>query len=130
MEEIKVREDLNDMVKSIGFSHNKTKFGYVNICNVKLFNDVVIEFRDNDKVFELLQSYSALGDKDFIKSRSLVEEYKLDDTGEKVGTYVCVKYELTDGTIIRMFPNSFNVSKSIDNYYKLFKQTMKVKSKQ
>lgn len=129
MENFKIREDLNDMVANIGFVHTKNRYGERNYCNVKLFNNVNIEFRDNDKVYELFQSYVALGDKDFIKSRALVEELKIDDMGEVTGTYICVKYELKDGTTIRLFPNSFNISKTIDNYYKQFKLQQKVDKK-
>lgn len=123
-----IREDLDDMVESIGFSSSKTRYGLINNCNVKLFNGVVIPFRDNDKIFELFQSYVALGEKDFIKSKKLVEEQRVDDTGEVIGTYICVKYELTDDSVIRLFSNNFNIVKSIDNYYKLFKKEQKIKT--
>lgn len=129
MENFKIREDLNDMVLNIGFVHSKTKYGDRNVCNVKLFNGVTIDFKDNDKIYEMFQSYVALGNKDFIKSKALVEEYKTDDMGETVGTYICVKYELVDGTIVRLFPNNFNVNKTIDNYYNLFKKQQKIDKK-
>ena len=69
-----------------------------------------------------------IGEKDFIKSKKLVEEQRVDDTGEVIGTYICVKYELTDDSVIRLFSNNFNIVKSIDNYYKLFKKEQKIKT--
>ncbi len=127
MSELKIRKDLNEMVDYIGFKHSETKYGVRNVCNVKLFNGVIIEFADKDGIYELFQSYASL-DKDFILSRELVEEFKTNDDGENVGTYICVKYTLKDESVVRLFARNFNSNKLIDNYYQLYKQTKKAET--
>ena len=124
--EFKIREDLNDMVKEIGFRHIETKFGSRNVVIVKLFNDEIIEFKDSDGVYEVCQSYVKCGIKDFIKSRRLVEDFKKDDDENIIGTYVCVLYELADGTKYRFFASKFTSLKVLDNYYMLFKSKQKI----
>ena len=63
LEDTKVREDLNDMVKSIKFFHDKTNFGFRSGCNVTLFNGKVVEFRDNENLYDLFASYVEKGEK-------------------------------------------------------------------
>ena len=128
MEEVKfeIRKDLNEIVKEIRLKKIKTKYSERNVCLVTLFNDEVIEFSDKEKIYELFQSYVKCGETDFIKSKELVEEYKLDDEGSTIGTYVCVKYTLNDEGVYRLFVSNFNSLKMLDNYYKLYKKTKKV----
>ena len=123
MEENKivVREDLNEIVKNIAFKKIKNSYGERFVCNVTFINDKVIEFRDNEHVYELFQSYLDVGETDFIKSKELVDEEKKDDEGQIVGVYCCVRYTLKDGTIIRLFTSKFNDNKIIDNYYRAYK---------
>ncbi len=129
MENFKIREDLNSIVSDIKFKSNKTNYGIRNVCNVILFNDKVIEFRDTDNLYELFQSYVDIGETDFIKSKELVEEYKKNAEGEIEGTYICVKYTLKDGSVYRLFATKFNSNKMIDNYYKFYKQQKKSENK-
>lgn len=123
--EFKIREDLNEMVKDIKFRHIETKYGSRNVVNVTLFNNEVIEFKDSEGVYEVCQSYVKCGEKDFIKSKKLVEEFKKDEEGVVNGTYICVLYELTDGTKYRLFVSKFTSLKILDNYYNLFKKSQK-----
>ena len=120
-EKLVVRKDLNEIVKNINFKKIKNKFGERNVCNVTLFNDEIIEFKDSENLYELFQSYIKCGETDFIKSKELVEEIKTDDEGNEVSTYICVKYTLTDDSIYRLFVTKYNSNKIIDNYYKLYK---------
>lgn len=129
MENLKIREDLNDIVKNIGFKHIENKFGERNVCLVKLFNDKVIEFKDSDGTAEVLQSYADLGEKDYIESKKLVEELKTDEEGNNVGNYICVKYSLKDGSVYRLFASKFTSNKVIDNYYTLYKKLQKNEKK-
>ena len=125
-EKLEIREDLGAMVKDIRFKHIETKFGARNVANVILFNDEVIEFRDTEGIYDVFQSFVKCGVKDFIKSKALVEEYRKDDEGNVIGTYVCVLYELTDGTKYRLFVSKFTSLKILDNYYKLWKSKQKI----
>ena len=87
------------------------------------------ELRDKDGVYDAIQSYVTLGEKDFIKSKQLVEEIKVDDEGNETGTYVCIKYELTDGNVFRFFFERPQLI-VIDNLYKLYKKNQKTPAKQ
>ncbi len=127
-EKIVVREDLNEMVKNIGFKTIKnTKFGDRHVCIVTLFNGEEIEFKDSDGLYEICNSFIKCGleVKDYIKSKVLVEELKKDENDEVVGKYVCVKYTLkTDDGYrdYRLFVAKFSSLIIIDNYYKLYKK--------
>ena len=124
--EIVVREDLNDMVKSINFRTISNRFGERHIVEVTLFNGKVLEFKDDKKLFEICMSFKDIGETDFVKSKKLVEEMNINEDGEIVGTYICVRYELSDGTKVVLFANdSFSTRKILDNYYKLYKETHK-----
>lgn len=123
--ELKIREDLNEMVKDIKFKHIETKYGVRNVVNVILFNGEIIEFKDSEGVYEVFQSYIKCGEKDFIKSKKLVEEFKKDEEGNVDGTYICVLYELTDETKYRLFVSKFTSVKILNNYYNLFKKNQK-----
>ena len=129
MSNLEIRKDLNEMVVSMGFKTVKNRYGTRYPYIVKLFNDVEIEFKDDANIRKLFQSYSDMGETDFIKSKGLVDELKQDDEGQVESRYTCVKYELKDGSIIRLFPlQRFNDSIIIDNYYNLFQKTKKVES--
>lgn len=121
--EFKIRKDLNEIVKKIKLLPIKTNFGTRNVCNVVLFNDVTVEFKDTDNLVQLFQSYVDKGETDFIKSKELVDEYKKDEEGVIVGTYICVRYTLNDGAVYRLFARHFSSNKLIDNYYDLYKKS-------
>ena len=131
--EVKVRADINDMVKSIGFVHEKTRYGEIVYCAVKLFNGEVIKFKDSEGLYDLFRSFKGLDVKDFIKSKRLVEEVKtskvdLIDGEEDDGfyTYLCVIYDLADGSSYRLFPMRMYVDRKIlDNYYQSWKKQQK-----
>lgn len=129
MEEKKfvIREDLNEIVKDMGFKKVKTNFGERIVFNVTFFNDEVVQFKDNENIYKMFQSFMRCGETDFIKSKKLVEELKLDDDGSIVGTYICVKYELKDdsNTVVRMFTTKYNDNTAINNYYKEYKLMQK-----
>lgn len=128
MEKIVVREDLNDIVKAINLKKIKNKFGERNVCVVTLFNDEVVEFKDNENLYELFQSYMKCGETDFIKSKELVEELRKDEENNVIGSYICVRYTLKDDSVYRLFVSKFNSNKIIDNYYKLYINSKKVES--
>lgn len=121
-----VREDLNDMVKSINFKTISNKFGERHVVEVRLFNGKVLEFKDDKKLFEICMSFRDIGDENFLKSKKLVEELNVNEDGEILGTYICVRYELCDGTKVVLFASdSFSTRKILDNYYKQFKELRK-----
>lgn len=127
---VKVREDLNDMVQKISLNQEQTRYGTRSTCTVKLFNNETIAFADNEGLYELLMSYKKSGQTGYLKSIKLVEELKtgkvdVADGGDDddTTTYICVLYELADGTKYRLFPSRRYVArKIIDNYYNLFKK--------
>ena len=86
--EIVVRDDLNDMVKSINFRTISNRFGERHIVEVTLFNGKVLEFKDDKKLFEICMSFKDIGETDFVKSKKLVEEMNINEDGEIVGTYI------------------------------------------
>lgn len=123
---VMVREDLNDMVKSINFKTISNKFGERHVVEVRLFNGKVLEFKDDKKLFEICMSFRDIGDENFLKSKKLVEELNVNEDGEILGTYICVRYELCDGTKVVLFASdSFSTRKILDNYYKQFKELRK-----
>lgn len=123
--ELVVRSDLNNIVKEIGFKNNKTRYGLKRWVEVKLLNDVTLEFQDTEDVFNVFDSYIKTGQTDFIKSKKLIEELKVDDEGVASSTYVCVLYELKDGLKFRFFLKNYNGNYIINNYYNFFKQQNK-----
>jgi len=121
---VEVREDLNDMVRSINFRTISSRFGDRHVVDVTLFNGKVVEFKDDKKLFEICMSFKDIGETEFIKSKKLVEEMNVNEDGEVLGTYICVRYELCDGTKVVLFAtDSFSTRKILDNYYKLYKET-------
>lgn len=124
--DLKIREDLNDIVKDIKFLHQKTNFGFRNVCNVRLFNNKVIEFKDADNIYDLFASYVEKGEDNFIKSVKLIEEIQTDEnSGNAVRKYICVRYDLVDGGVYRLFAKNFTSNKTIENYYDLYKSQKK-----
>lgn len=129
---VKLREDINDMVKSIEFKRIKTKYNFRDVAVVTFFNNEVVEFKDSEGLYDLFLAYRKSGQNNFIKSKKLVEEYKtgavdiIEDQDEQTNTYVCVLFELTDGQKYRLFPARRYVDrKIIDLYYNLFKTNKK-----
>ena len=128
-EQIVVRDDLNEMVKSINFRTISNKFGERHVVDVTLFNGKVLEFKDDKKLFEICMSFKDIGETEFLKSKKLVEEMNVNEDGEILGTYICVRYELCDGTKVVLFASdSFSTRKILDNYYKLYKETHKAQT--
>ena len=123
--EFKVREDLNDIVTNIRIVSRKTNYGSISECIVKFFNDEEVIFSDRNKVYNLLRSFIITGQTGYLKSKKLVEELKRDEEGNIVGTYICVKYELTNGEIYRLFPKDYTSNTMIKNYYDFYKSKEK-----
>ena len=125
--DIIIRENLNDIVKSICVKRIHSKYGDRDVCHVKLYNDEIVEFKDKDGLYDLLHSYDKCGVNNAVKSKKLVDDFKRDDEGQIVGKFVCVVYEFIDGSVYRMFVSHFSSLKVIDNYYNLFMKNNKVK---
>ncbi len=133
-----IRKDLNEMVSGISLKLIKTRYSERAVCQVKLFNDEIVEFKDSDGLFDLLKSYKKCGIdfKDVIESKALIEEFRSDSVDsvdavvdEGKGTYVCVLYKLKDGSKYRLFVSRFVDLKIIDNYYNVWKSKQKEKGK-
>lgn len=125
-EELKIREDLNKIFLSAKFKTIETKYNKRVVCNVTLFNNEVIEFKDSDGVFELFQSYHKSGQRDFIESTKLVDEISKEKDDKEPRLYTCLLYTLKDGSKYRLFPTKFISNKIIDNYYNLYKSQQKI----
>lgn len=119
--DLTVREDINCIVKTARFEEIKSKYGTRHPYFVTLFNGVKVEFNDPDNFYDLLLSMKDSGQKDYVKSKLLIEEPKLNDEGELERVYVCMRYELADGSTIRLFPKSVLARRTLINYYNLFK---------
>ena len=131
---VNVRKDLNDMVKNIVLRKIKTRYNERNVCEVTLFNDAVIEFKDGEGLIDLFTAYKRCGKfEGLIKSRKLVEEEKTGSVVDEVvdadsGTYICVVYELSDGKCFRLFLNRPYIDKLVvDKYYEMWKEQQKPK---
>ena len=127
-EEISVRKDLNEIVKSIGFVKTKTKWGERLSCDIKFFNDGVVSIvgpKVKD-LLDLLNSYKMCGETKIVKSKTLIEEVSNSDVDnsdeKKKKTYICVLFELTTGDKYRLFLSRWEDNIIIDNFYKLFKK--------
>lgn len=119
--DLTVREDINCIVKSAKFHEIKSKYGTRHPYIVTLFNGVTVEFTDPDNFYDLLLSMKNAGLKDFVKTKSLIEEPKINEEGEIERVYVCMLYELSDGSTIRLFPKSVLSRRTLINYYNLYK---------
>lgn len=135
----KIKKDLNDMVVDIRLVPNKGRYGDKVTCEVKLYNNVVIEFKD-DGLFDLLAACKKTGTlEEVLKSRKLVEEEKNDsvigsEADEATGTYYCVLYKLVINGInrdYRLFLKRPQTDKpAIDIYYDGFKKLQRQKAQQ
>ena len=127
--EFKLREDLNDIVKNIKLVSRKTKYGSMSECIVKLFNDEEIIFSDRNKLYDLFRSFIITGQNGFVKSKKLVDEFKVDEEGNVTGVYTCVKYELANGEVYRLFPKDYSSNTMIKNYYDFYVKNYKKEGK-
>ena len=132
IEMVKLRNDINEMVKSIEFKRIKTRYNFRDVAVVTFFNDEIIEFKDSEGLYDLFMAYRKVGQTNFIKSKKLIEEYKsgsvdiIEDQDEQTNTYVCVLFELDNGQKYRLFPARRYVDrKIIDLYYDLYKKNKK-----
>lgn len=132
-EKIVLREDLNEIVKKIGFAEIRSSYGTRHPLRVIIENGTptgkTLEIRDKDGVYDAIESYRILGEKDYIKSKELVEEISTDAEGNETKPYVCIKYELNDGNIFRFFLER-SQQIIVDNMYKLYKKNQKSPVKQ
>lgn len=136
--DVVVRENLNDMVTSIGFKVSKKRWGTSLSCDVKLFNNEVISISgpETKNLFDLLNSYFKCGKTDIVVSKKLVEEVKSTDVDSVDGsaenenkTYICVLYELKNGKKYRLFLSRWEDNDILNNYYELFMKTKTLSKK-
>ena len=130
MEKVALRTDLNEMVASIGLKVLKTKYSERPVCQVTLFNGVVVNFKDENGLCDLVSMYRRLGHdiSEVVKSKKLIEDYSTGtlDEDNKDGKYFCVVYELKDGDKFHLFPDRKFVDKKILNLnYEAWKQAKK-----
>ena len=118
--EFKLREDLNEIVESIKLKTRKTNFGILSECIVKFYNGEEIIFSDRNKLYHLFRSFIITGQNGFVKSKKLVDEFKVDEEGNITGVYTCIKYELTNGEVYRLFPKDYSSNTMIKNYYDFY----------
>lgn len=122
MEEIKIREDLNNIVKGIKFGLVKTRYNERKVCAVTMYNGDVVEFADTEGLYDMILTHKKLG-LECVKTTKLVEEIQKNPTDEvKNPTFVCVLVTLFDGTEFRLFPNKRADKLRIDAYYTAYKQ--------
>ncbi|MBP3431772.1 MAG: hypothetical protein J6K39_02840 [Clostridia bacterium] len=131
--EIKVREDLQDIVKSMGWNKQESRYGVKFVFDVKFYNNEVISFNDKDGLYGLLKSYQLAGDEKFVKSKKLVEELKsssadFEDDEDGTASFFCVRFDLFDGGVYRLFPSGKYDKKKIANFYRAFKAQQKTAS--
>ena len=119
---VEIRADLNKIVKMARFEEVKSKFGVRHPYFVTFFNGEKVEFVDTDGLYDLIMSYKKCGMNDFLSSKALVEEPKLNDEGVVVGTYICMRYVFADGSIYRLFTKNYSANKIIENYYAFYKR--------
>ena len=122
MEEIKIREDLNNIVKDIKFGLVKTRYNERKVCALTMYNGDVVEFADTEGLYDMILTHKKLG-LECVKTTKLVEEIQKNPTDEvKNPTFVCVLVTLIDGTEFRLFPNKRADKLRIDAYYTAYKQ--------
>lgn len=130
-----MRVDLNGMVKKINLKKESGRYSDKYLVKVTLFNDVVIDFNDSDKLYDLFVARQKCGTlSTLVKSQKLVEEEKksgdvLSEELEEAKTYFCVLHELNleDGVHqYRSFLSNPKVDRQvIIEYYKLWKSQQK-----
>lgn len=118
-----------EFVKSAKFEEVKSRYGKRYPYYVTLFNGVKVEFVDDSGFYDLLIAYSNCGEKNYVKTKKLVEEAKINEEGNAERTFICIKYELSDGTIVRLFPRQYNSNKVIKKYYDFYNQERSKKNK-
>lgn len=120
--EIKIREDLNNMVKDIQFGTEKTRYGAVKKnCYVTLFNKDVITFADSEGICDIISTFNKFGKK-CVASKKLVEEIKNNSMDEEeLSTYMCVLVTLVDGQEFRLFPSNRADRIRLNAYYDAYK---------
>ena len=119
---IKVREDLNDIVKDIKFGLLKTRYNERKVCTLTVFNGDTIEFSDTEGIYDMILTHKKLG-LECIKSTKLVEDIQKNPTDEdKDPLFVCVLVTLVDGKEFRLFPSRRADRVRIDAYYNAKKQ--------
>lgn len=136
--ETKIRKDLNNMVRSIKLIPVKTRFSEKYVCEVTLYNGVVLKFAD-DGFSKVLMAANKVGSLDkILKSRKLVEELKTNTTldiatDEYSGTYVCVMYVVDFDGVERNFrlfmEDAKNDKLALDIYYDNWKKLQKEQPK-
>lgn len=116
--QVQIVNILDPVVKLAKFTDVKSKYGVRHPFFVTLkTNDVKIEFEDKEGFYDYLMAFKNCGEKDYVKSKHLVEEAKYNEEGEVERTFICMRYELADGSIIRLFPKQFNAGKIIKKYF-------------
>ena len=119
--EVKIREDLNNIVKDIKFGLVKTRYNERKVCSVSVFNGDTIEFSDTEGLYDMIATHKKLG-MDCIKSKQLVEELVKNPSEEdKNPSYVCVLITLVDGQEFRLFPSRRADKVRIEAYYNAYK---------
>lgn len=116
MEEIKVRTNLNEIVKEIALKKVKTRYAEHKICEVKFKNNEVVEFADTEGLYDLNTSYKRAG-KDAFKTVKLVEEIQAVVEDEKDPKYICVAFECINGETYRLFPSKRTDKARINLFY-------------
>lgn len=121
--EIKVREDLNNIVKKIEFGLEQTRYGSKRkICSIQLFNGDRVIIADTEGICDMISTFKKLG-KELIGSKQLVEEVQKNPTGEdKELTYMCVLVKLLDGQEFRLFPSNRADKIRLNAYYEAYKK--------
>lgn len=119
---VKIREDLNNMVKKIEFGIEKTRYGNTRkVCSIVLFNGDTITINDSEGICDMISTFKKLG-KELIGSKQLVEEVQKNPTDEnKDPTYMCVLVKLVDGQEFRLFPSNRADRIRLNAYYDAFK---------
>lgn len=121
--EIKIRDDLNNIVKDIQFGIEKNRYGNEKkVCSIVLYNNDTITIADTEGICDIISTYGKLGKK-CIGSKKLVEEIRKNFTEEdKSPTYMCVLVTLIDGSEFRLFPSNRADKIRLNAYYEAYKQ--------
>ena len=109
------RKDLNNIVKVLGLKQVRNGKGQLSYrCYIELINGKSTEIFANKEEFDLVLMLKNIKGESY-KEKVLVDDYS--DSKDKV--YTCIRFTLTDGTILRYMPsNTFN--KIIDLTYEQY----------
>ncbi|MBQ3158564.1 MAG: hypothetical protein IJB98_02600 [Clostridia bacterium] len=128
--QIKLRKDINEIVKDIKFALEKGRYNTKKVCKVTLYNEDIISIDDKDDICSIISTYKKLGVGNCVKSATLVEEIQKEITDEnKDPKYVCVLVVINDGEEdreFRLFPSSADKIR-INMYYNAFQAKKKEK---